>query len=146
MSSHHCWFSIILSHLRPLFFNISQIYNVDDVGRVKEEKAVGITFMDKLSVCTDVAKALRFLHNMGHVHRDVKSHNILLFDEKPCTRAKLCDLGTVVRKPEVQNPWKGGRERGRERGGSSYMVVWGEREIIVIFHFFWFTTASNPGG
>ena len=66
--------------------------------------------MDKLSICTDVAKALRFLHNMGHMHRDIKSHNILLFADKPCMRAKLCDLGTVVKKPEVYDRWERRRD------------------------------------
>ena len=49
----------------------------------------------RLVVLRDVALALRFLHGRGLVHRDVKSHNVLLFGGA-IVRAKLGDLGAVA--------------------------------------------------
>jgi len=45
---------------------------------------------DKLRIMRDSAKAFNFMHSIGIIHRDIKSHNILI-DEK--LQVKVCDFG-----------------------------------------------------
>lgn len=40
-----------------------------------------LTYVDRLQVAADVVEGLRFLHNQGLVHRDVKLKNVLLDEE-----------------------------------------------------------------
>lgn len=44
----------------------------------------------KISIALQTARVLHYLHQSGIVHRDIKSHNILL-DEN--YKVKLCDFG-----------------------------------------------------
>ncbi|KAK8379220.1 hypothetical protein O3P69_019221 [Scylla paramamosain] len=61
-------------------------------------------------VVEQVAFALEFMHTKELVHRDVRLHNILLFD-KDLRRVKLADFGatqragTLVKKVDVRVPW-----------------------------------------
>lgn len=55
----------------------------------------------KLSLCLDVAKGLRALHNSGIIHSDVKSENILIFRDKRYEYiAKIGDFGCSI----AENP------------------------------------------
>ena len=53
-------------------------------------KEADLTALERLRTCVDVARGLRFLHQHGLVHRDIKLKNVLLNSEH---RAKLTDLG-----------------------------------------------------
>jgi len=52
----------------------------------------------KLEMARDIAMTLNYLHLSQIVHRDIKSHNILLDDK---FRIKLCDFGLA--RNEVKN-------------------------------------------
>ncbi|GKF15107.1 protein kinase-like domain, concanavalin A-like lectin/glucanase domain protein, partial [Tanacetum coccineum] len=56
---------------------------------------VGLTWRKRLQICIDVATGLAFLHGGGQeqnvvIHRDIKTANILLFDD---WKAKVADFG-----------------------------------------------------
>ena len=48
----------------------------------------------------DIAQGMMFLHSRGYIHRDLKSHNLLVDDN---LRIKVCDFGFArcVDKSEV---------------------------------------------
>ena len=46
-------------------------------------------------ITRQILQAIQFLHNLGIVHRDIKSHNILL---NGFFQAKLCDFGLARHK------------------------------------------------
>lgn len=56
----------------------------------------GLDWVSRLRVAIDVVEGIRFLHNQGLVHRDIKLKNILLDANN---RAKITDLGFC--KPEA---------------------------------------------
>lgn len=49
----------------------------------------------KVAFLSDIANGMSFLHGEGILHRDLKSPNVLLFDNN---RLKLCDFGLAKRK------------------------------------------------
>ncbi|KAF0689456.1 Aste57867_19091 [Aphanomyces stellatus] len=61
---------------------------------LQAHNAVALTWADKLGHIAELAKALVYLHSMKIIHRDLKSHNILLDSTKG---TKLTDLG-ITRK------------------------------------------------
>jgi serine/threonine protein kinase len=46
---------------------------------------------------TDICAGVSFLHDSGFVHRDLKTHNILIFSTGA---AKLCDFGLACKMPD----------------------------------------------
>lgn len=54
---------------------------------------------DAVHVCSQMAKAIRYLHDQSIVHRDVKGDNFLMSDRNftdPAIHIALCDFGTAV--------------------------------------------------
>ncbi|EDQ90179.1 uncharacterized protein MONBRDRAFT_3240, partial [Monosiga brevicollis MX1] len=48
----------------------------------------------KIAILTDIARGMSFIHALGHLHRDLKSGNVLVTAHPH--RAKVADYGTVV--------------------------------------------------
>ena len=57
-----------------------------------------LTPTDRTLIAYDIARGMEFLHSRGVIHRDLKSLNILLDENK---RAKICDFGFVRMKSSV---------------------------------------------
>uniref|UniRef100_A0A6G1SCT3 Dual serine/threonine and tyrosine protein kinase n=2 Tax=Aceria tosichella TaxID=561515 RepID=A0A6G1SCT3_9ACAR len=76
----------------PAVLLVMQRLNRDLYSAIKS----GLDWLLRLQIAIDVVEGIRFLHNQGLVHRDIKLKNILL-DEN--NRAKITDLGFC--KPEA---------------------------------------------
>ncbi|TPX73848.1 hypothetical protein CcCBS67573_g04883 [Chytriomyces confervae] len=62
-------------------------------GNVKEwimDSEKPMTDRTRISISMDVAKAMAYLHSRGIIHRDLKSENLLVTENK---RIKVCDFG-----------------------------------------------------
>jgi serine/threonine protein kinase len=60
-----------------------------DLLHMKKNK-VDLTPRQRVKVARDTAVAFNYMHNLGIVHRDIKSHNVLV-DEN--LHVKICDFG-----------------------------------------------------
>lgn len=76
----------------PAVLLVMQRLNKDLYSAIKS----GLDWLSRLQVAIDVVEGIRFLHNQGLVHRDIKLKNILLDANN---RAKITDLGFC--KPEA---------------------------------------------
>lgn len=53
----------------------------------------------KRQIAIQILTVIKFLHKLGIVHRDIKSHNILL---NGFLQAKICDFGLAKHKVNCQ--------------------------------------------
>mmetsp|Transcript_8420 Transcript_8420/g.23739 ORF Transcript_8420/g.23739 Transcript_8420/m.23739 type:complete len:931 (+) Transcript_8420:88-2880(+) len=72
-------------------------------GNLRErlkDQSQPLPWSERISYGLDIASSLNFLHSQGFIHRDLKSHNILL---EKTGRVKLCDFGfaRLVEKAEI---------------------------------------------
>lgn len=55
-----------------------------------KKSTVNLSLKDSLQIALDSARAFLYMHELGIVHRDIKSHNILI-DRNG--QVKVCDFG-----------------------------------------------------
>ncbi len=55
----------------------------------------------RLRIALDCARAFQYMHKLGIVHRDIKSHNVLVSQN---FNVKVCDFGLAKFKVSAQNP------------------------------------------
>lgn len=62
---------------------------------LKDSRPLGIAL--QVAFLYDIARGMNFLHEEGILHRDLKSANVLMFEN---SRLKLCDFGLAKVKEE----------------------------------------------
>lgn len=80
-SSHQRILTIIMEYMRK-----GSLY---DVLHVKKQP---LSLLQRMRMARHCALGLEFMHNLGVIHRDIKSMNILVADDLSC---KLTDFGTA---------------------------------------------------
>jgi len=69
-----------------------------------EDKSIEIDWKLRANLLKDFALAMTFLHAKGIIHRDLKSHNLLVTDE---WRLKVCDFGLARPAPQGEEKQAG---------------------------------------
>ena len=54
------------------------------------KKAISLSMDERMRIAKDVAQVFHYMHSLGIVHRDLKSHNILVDEHY---NIKVCDFG-----------------------------------------------------
>lgn len=62
---------------------------------------------DILSISTEIASAIAYMHKQGLIHKDLKPDNILLEKTQDSYRPVLCDFGTTISKHANTNFYAG---------------------------------------
>jgi len=81
--------------------NIAIVFENAQLGSLYEILHVqrkDLSMNERLRIARKIACAFEFMHTSGIVHRDLKSHNILLTD---CMEVKVCDYGLARFKADL---------------------------------------------
>eukprot|EP00742_Colponemidia_sp_Colp-10_P002417 GILJ01002577.1.p1 GENE.GILJ01002577.1~~GILJ01002577.1.p1 ORF type:complete len:545 (-),score=81.60 GILJ01002577.1:98-1732(-) len=77
---------------------ITEFIGLGSLFDVLHKSDMDLDLAVKLRLSSEIASSIAFLHSSGIVHRDLKSHNVLL-DES--VRVKLCDFGLARFKSQL---------------------------------------------
>jgi len=69
---------------------ITEFIHGGDLHKRLVDNKVDLGWPEKISFCKDVALAMTYLHSKGIMHRDLKSHNLLIGEGG---KVKVCDFG-----------------------------------------------------
>ena len=92
--------------------HVVHVHGVTESGSVIMERAdcdlrawylQNPTWEQRLFVLAEAARALRFVHHEGIVHRDVKSSNFLIFDGGRQLKVKIADFGIAMLRRDAVN-------------------------------------------
>eukprot|EP00730_Choanoeca_flexa_P008031 TRINITY_DN12429_c0_g2_i6.p3 TRINITY_DN12429_c0_g2~~TRINITY_DN12429_c0_g2_i6.p3 ORF type:complete len:178 (+),score=19.63 TRINITY_DN12429_c0_g2_i6:869-1402(+) len=57
----------------------------------------GLSWSTKMRFFEDIATGMNYIHQQGHIHRDLKSANVLIGGQSDTPRARVSDFGSVKR-------------------------------------------------
>ena len=80
-------------------------------GFLRSPQNRGLPWAQKVSFACDVARGMHHIHSLGHLHRDLKSGNVLVTSRR---QAKVADFGSIGRL--LCHGKDGGRKQGRGGG------------------------------
>jgi len=80
------------------YFVITELMSNGSLYNILHEYPHELSPTDRTLIAIDIARGMEYLHSRGILHRDLKSHNILLDSRK---RPKICDFGLVRYKSAV---------------------------------------------
>lgn len=80
----------VIPHIPNIYIVFEHMqYSLFDLLHMKKN-SFNIDVKDRLKIARDAAIVFDYMHNLGIVHRDIKSHNILIDDN---FTVKVCDFG-----------------------------------------------------
>jgi len=85
-------------------FIVTEFVSGGNLHSKLENKAIELDWKLRASLLRDFALAMTFLHAKGIIHRDLKSHNLLVTDE---WRLKVCDFGLARPAPQGEEKQAG---------------------------------------
>jgi len=95
---------VLIMGVMPKIPNIVIVFEIMSFGSLYNllhlKKTIQMSPEIRLRILRDVARAFYYMHSLGIVHRDLKSHNILV-DEN--FNIKICDFGLARFKVSYRN-------------------------------------------
>jgi len=85
-------------------FIVTEFVSGGNLHSKLEDKSIEMDWKLRASLLKDFALAMNFLHAKGIIHRDLKSHNLLVTDE---WRLKVCDFGLARPAPQGEEKQAG---------------------------------------
>ena len=64
-----------------------------------KKSQVELSFGKRIKIALDTARVFQYMHNLGIVHRDIKSHNVLIDHNM---EVKVCDFGLARFKVSIE--------------------------------------------
>ena len=89
----------VCEHQSGLYI-VTEFVNGGDLRKILKDESLKISWETRILLATHICSSIAFLHSQHIVHRDIKSHNILVTDEGV---AKLCDFGFSRKLPRKKN-------------------------------------------
>ena len=77
----------------PTIPNIIIVYELVDNSLftlLHMKRNIDIPLRTRVNIALDCARVYYYMHNLGIVHRDIKSHNVLIYSNN---QVKVCDFG-----------------------------------------------------
>lgn len=112
-SNRDIYIPLILSH--PNIIKICGIFDKKPILEYIKDGSLAdqfsskfrLTDKDTLSILSDIASGLNYLHEKGLIHKDIKPDNILLEKIESGYRPVICDFGTTVAKQAKTHHYAG---------------------------------------
>lgn len=89
-------YAVVMEYCSETLFDC--LFNVDEA-----DQGFKFGFRDRLVLAYGIANGVEVLHNENCVHRDLKSPNILIKQEKMQLIPKICDLGLLKNTMQTEN-------------------------------------------
>lgn len=80
----------VIPHIPNMYIVFEQMkHSLFDLLHMKKG-TVNIDVKERIRIARDIAVVFQYMHTLGIVHRDIKSHNVLIDDN---FTVKVCDFG-----------------------------------------------------